>query len=168
MKFDDWNMFWDLKLKFLLTAFFVLAWCVVFDQGCSVSIQCNQLKDFSTLNTDNGIFFPCVSMRYQIDNSISYLYVPGIGSVESVIYPVTFNFYFYCHFKSSLDVIVIIFVTITIFNKMITLHHFTKLHYTLVFVIRSLVPIYYYYYYSILNFFSFALSILHWNTFWIL
>ena len=63
--------------------------------------------------------------------------------MESVIYPVTFNFYFYCHFKSSLDLIVIIFVTITIFNKMITLHHFTKLHYTLVFGIRSLLPIYY-------------------------
>ena len=81
--------------------------------------------------------------------------------MESVIYPVTFNFYFYCHFKSSLDLIVIIFVTITIFNKMITLHHFTKLHYTLVFGIRSLLPIYYLLQLNItiLNFIPFALSI---------
>ena len=80
--------------------------------------------------------------------------------MESVIYPVTFNFYFYCHFKSSLDLIVIIFVTITIFKKMITLHHLLNyiIHWFLVLDHYCLFTIYYNYY-SILNFIPFALSI---------
>ena len=39
-----WNMSMDFRLRFPLWGSFVFVWCVVFNQGCCISIQYNLLK----------------------------------------------------------------------------------------------------------------------------